>query len=169
MTPNTTFEIRRSIGGWQMSGVYDAAALRGTPLGAHATDPTKFVLAGTASDPAATGSNFLGFLERDCTAAGPTLADHIYPGRLELPYKAGTEVSIIKAAEVEAEGTDRINVGSGTGQLNGSTVVGTKVSFRAGKFSAWVANETAYFTVSANNLEASDGTSLRMRFEMIGA
>ncbi len=166
--PNTTFEILRAIAGWQASGVFDAAADRGTPLGAHATDATKFVLAGSANAPSATGSNFIGFLERGCTVLGPTLADHIYPGRLELPYKAGTEVSVIKAAEVEVEGADRI-LTSGTGTLDTNSVVGIKVTFRNGKFSAWQTGETAYFTLSANNLTPMDSGALRMRFEAIGA
>lgn len=166
--PNTTFEIRRAIAGYQASGVLDTAAVRGTPLGAHATVDGKFVLAGTASAPAATGSNFVGFLERDCVVGGPTLPDHVYPNRIELPYTAGFEVSVIKAAEVEVEGGDRLLI-TGTGSLSTNTVVGTKITFREGKFAAAQSGETVYGTVSANNLTPATENALRMRFEMLVA
>lgn len=167
--PNTTFDIVRGHPGFPQSGTLNFAADRGMPMGAaigdssaSAADDNSFELAGWTT----AGQNFLGFLERDCTVAGPTLADHVYPGRLELPYKVGQKVTLIKAAAVEAEGLDRIMT-SGTGLLSSSTAVGTKISFRAGKFAAAQSGEIAYFTLAANNLTPSEAGALRMRFEAV--
>ena len=170
--PLSNFEIVRAYPGRQQSGVLNFAASRGTPLGALTTDTSASAAAANSFELAGAngnyGQNFLGFLERDCTVAGPTLADHIYPNRLELPYKVGTEVSVIKAAAVEAEGTDFL-LTSGTGALTTSTAVGTKISFRNGKFSAAQSGEIAYFTVAANNLTPYTASALRMRFEAVGS
>lgn len=156
----TKFEILRAYAGFQASRKYASAAVRGTPLGAHATDGESFALAGP--------KNFMGFLERDCTVEGPTLADHIYPGRLELPYKAGYEVSVIKASEFEAEGTDYLLL-SGTGYLSSTTAVGTPITVENGKLRvAVLGTDNPYWTVSAKGLTPVDTDGVRLRFEAIG-
>jgi hypothetical protein len=157
--PVSYFDITRAYPGYQVSRKYAAAALRGTPLGAHASDNDSFALAGP--------KNFMGFLERDCTLTGPTLADHVYPGRLELPYKAGYEVSVIKASAFEAEGSNYLLL-SGTGALSNSTAIGTPVTVENGLLRvAVLGTDIPYWTVSAKAVDPVDAGAVRLRFEAI--
>ena len=141
------FEIRRGYPGNNISRKYASAAVRGLALGAHASDPESAALAG--------GTNFIGFLTRAVQVGGPVLADHVYPGRLELPFNAGDEVSLCKADEVELE--DKLLVGtattrlvtSGTGAISTSTSVGAELSFTSGKVYVKQSGDITYYTLSA--------------------
>src|SRR5690242_7678902 len=119
------FEIKRWNPSQYISRVLNVAAPRGTPIGPHDTDPTAGQLA--------TPTKYLGVLLRDCTVTGPVLADHVYPGRLELPYKVGDAVSLAKVQEIEVEGPPNnsgaagnsgLLVTAGTGAITATTAVG---------------------------------------------
>lgn len=143
------FRVRRprSVGdNNRPSRKYNATCVYGQPLGAHASDNDAFAVA--------TGKNFMGFCSRAVTAGGPALADHVYPGRLELPYKQNDEVTLIDAEEIEVPST--MCLLSGTGLVDGTTARGTAISFNAaGLFYIAQAGDIPYFTV-AGQLAAED-------------
>lgn len=161
------FDIRRPDPGWRASRVFNpnqfaglttAGTLvisRGTALGPHASDPNQCDMAD--------GKNFIGFVMRDVNVGGPSLADHVYPNRLELPYALGTEVSMEKAYEVDAEGAGFL-VTSGTGALSVATAVGATISFNDGRFYAAQTGDQVFYRVSAI-LTPTIAGNLRMRFE----
>ena len=151
--------------GAQVAGTETAP--RGLALGAHATDENQLAPAGP--------KNFLGFLTRRVVVGGLSLADRVFgvtsatPVGTESPFTDGLEVTAELAKTVEAEGTSYL-LTSGTGALTTSTAVGALISFapdNSGRFYAAQAGDNTFFTVSANNLTSSDGTSLRMRFERV--
>lgn len=74
-----------------------------------------------------------GCLTRDVKVGGPTLADHVYPGRLELPFTAGLQASFEKAEEFEAEGTDYLAASGGGGAITSGTTLETELSLINGK------------------------------------
>lgn len=97
------FEITRSSPKKNISTVYAIAAIRGLAL-AKSTDTVSMLADGIKP--------FIGHLTRDVVVGGPVLADHVYPGRLELPFTAGTEVSTAFADALEIEGTTMIQAAS---------------------------------------------------------
>jgi phage protein U len=111
-------------------------------------------------------AHYVGFVTRDVTTDGPTLADHVYPGRLELPFEAGDKVSVEKADAVAAEGSDYILI-SGTGAITSGTAVGTQLSFVGGKFRVKQSADVAYFTLAAQLTPEEVGNSVRIRAEAI--
>lgn len=140
-----------------ISGIYDAAAPVGTPLGMHASDPTKFSLAG--------GKTFQGFLTRKVTTDGPVLADHVFPNtRAELAFKAGEEVSLEQADEADIGAG--LCVTSGTGAIATNTAVGTGLSFVNGKIYQAQAGDFTFYRLSAQ-LPPQDGEAVRIRIEKL--
>jgi hypothetical protein len=110
----------------------------------------------------ATGTSFLGFLARDVVADPHTLTEYAFPTNpLELPYKQGDKVAIMTdVEEIEVEGADFINIGSGAGQIDGTTAVGTKLTFGSGKFKTVENGEIAFFELAAK-LDALNGGTVR--------
>lgn len=152
------FNITRPSASRYVSGKYTGTALRGAPMGAHASDDEAFAVA--------TGTNFIGFVTRPVTADGDVLANHIYPGRIETDFKSGGYVTLEKADEVEVAGADYID-NSGSNAITSETTVGTKVSFAAGKFAAAEGTDIAYFTLSAQLGNDGDGDNT-VRLEKVG-
>jgi hypothetical protein len=143
------YELRQPYPGPLQSGKYAAAALRGTPMGAHATDEESFDLAGPTT--------FIGFSRRDITVEGVTLEHHFWPGQGDnVPEKAGGYVTIERADEVDVEGNDFM-VKSGTGQITDQTAVGTQLSFYGGKFRVAQASDQPYFMLAAQLTPETDG------------
>jgi len=155
------FEIRRPYRGDHISRKIANAAARGIAYGSHASDPASADLAG--------GTNFLGFVTRDVVAGGPVLADHVFPGRLELPFTAGDECSLCKADEIEVEG-DLNNGGmlttSGTGAITGGSSVGAALSFNNGKLRAAQGGDQVFYRLSAQLTPETVG-NVRIRAEII--
>ena len=158
----SNFEIRREHPGKNISRVFDSTGSRGLALGPDASDVTKAAVAD--------GDQFLGFLTRDVTSTGPVLGDHVYPGRLELPFVAGGEVTLEKADEVEVEG-EAANAGlvvtSGTGAITTDTAVGTGLSFYGGKWREVQTGEIAFYRLSGQ-ITPVNGGSVRFRAEKVG-
>jgi len=111
----------------------------------------------------ATGASpILGFVTRNIMKGGPQLADSIYPGRIDLPTVAGQEASFEYAEEVEAEGTDYI-CGTGARGLDNTTVVGTKLSFDAGRFCKATTGQLAEFQLVGQITPKDSGNACRIR------
>lgn len=120
---------------------------RGTAFGNHATDPNAAILA--------TGTNFAGFVTRDTVLLPRNLREFLHPNAiLETPTIAGEMATLEDYNEIEAEGADYL-VLDGTGAINSSAVVGTKLSFNAGKLRVAQEGENYYFEVTANSAVAS--------------
>ena len=152
------FEATRlDMGAGHISRSFTGTAKRGTAMGAHLTTETACVVA--------TPTNFLGFALREVTTDGPTLEEQVFPA-LEFPYKSGEQISLFKALEVEAEGSDFILL-SGVGQITTQTAVGTLLSFIAGKFYASQSGDMPFYMLSANNLTPEEAGELRIRAERI--
>jgi hypothetical protein len=164
MNPPSNFDITRRHPAGNASALLSIAAPRGFALGAHQVDPEQFT--------PATGVNFIGHLTRDVVVGGLTLADRVFgrstptPTGLAGPFTVGDVVTVEKAMELEAEGTGLLNT-SGTGALSAASTVGTKLSFLDGLLYVAQSGDNAYYTLTAVNLPASDGTSLRIRAEKI--
>jgi len=179
--PFTQFEIlvhgatnnRSRVLNWAGPGASPAAGAlaypRGFPVGAHATDPTQCAPASSQS--------FLGHLTRDVRVGGPVLTDLIFgptnatPTGVTLPWVLGQVVSLESAQEIEAEGVQYI-LTSGVQAVTASTPVGTPLTFINGQLAIFPSGtndpaNVAFYSLSANNLPASDGTSLRIRAERI--
>lgn len=139
-------------------GTYGSAAITGLAMGAGST-------AGTLA-PAA-GKNFLGFLVRAITAAGPTVADHLMsqvdPGSRDIssfPYKAGSTVSLEDADQVHVSGATRV-LATGTGALDGDTALFTGISFDGnGLFYAAQTGDEVYFRLTAKPGTDADGDTI---------
>lgn len=129
------FEVKRPYPGQRISLVYESAAKRGVAIQADTTTPSKGALA--------TG-DYLGFLTRDVVATLDVAERAVWPGRLELPFIAGGQVSIERADAIEAEGTDYL-VTSGTGALAAETSLGTDLSFASGKLRVKQSGDRAVF------------------------
>lgn len=158
---DSNFEIRRKYPGMHISRIFDSTGVRGLALGPDPSDSTKAVVAD--------GDQFLGFLTRDVTTDGPVLADHVYPGRLELPFKSGSEVSLEKADEVEVEGeagNAGLLVTSGTGAITTGSTVGTALSFSGGKLYAAQGSDQVFYRLSAQ-LTPVNGGAVRIRAEVV--
>ncbi len=184
MNPTSPFEIVRRQKTLNSSGVFVSAAFalisgsddaiaaaagtetakRGIPVGVDPNNPEGFILAGP--------NNFVGHLTRRVVIGGLTLSDRIFgvtsavPVGLESPFVDGAEVTAELAQTIEAEGSDYL-LNSGTGLINSSTPVPSKLSFNNGRLSVAQANETPFYLLVANNLDATDGVSLRIRAERI--
>ncbi len=156
-------EITNPGAGVNLSRIVDAAAIRGLAMQEHATDPTKAV-------PATPNGVFLGFLTRGVAVGGPSLADHVYQGRLELPETAGQGCSIEPGDEVEVEGAEYI-LGSGTGAVNTGNVAGLTAgsslfNFNNGLFRLVQTNERAEYVLSAK-LTPVDGAQVKLRLRKL--
>lgn len=103
----------------------------------------------------------VGFVTREVTVAGPTLADHVYPGRTQLPFKATEEGSFEYAEEVEAESSVYLDAA-----LISSHANGTKCTFAAGKFVATATGKIAEFIV-VENMTPEVAGNVRLRLQKI--
>lgn len=164
--PRTSFEITQRDAELVESRVFtlpaSASVLRGTALAQHPTDPDQGIL---ANDDRA----FVGFLTRDVTLEGPALADSVFPGRIETPFKSGSAVGLdVGAREIEAEGTDVV-MQSGGRAVNGSTAVGALLAFQDGKIALASTGKLAYFVLSAQVAAVDSANSFRIRARYIGA
>lgn len=120
------FEISRPGPGRHISLILPAgAAVRGLAYQESATAGTAELADGTKP--------IVGFSTREVKVDGPALGDVVFPGRLELPFKAGQEGSFEQAEEVQAEGTDYI-VTDGAGAVSSGTALETEMSFLGGKW-----------------------------------
>lgn len=120
---------------------------RGIAFGEHATDPNAAILA--------TGTNFAGFVTRDTVLSPRDLREFLHPDHLlETPTIAGEMATLKDYNEIEAEGADHL-VLDGTGAINSSAVVGTKLSFNAGRLRVAQEGENYYFIITANSAVAS--------------
>lgn len=151
------WEIRRHYPGSNVSLQISTAAKRGQAVQITSSDPTKGELCGS-------NGSFAGFLTRNVTADGPSLADHVYPGRIELDATIGDTVSLERADAFEAEGSDYLY--SGTGALTSGSTIGTELSFVNGKIRAVQSGETAYYKLAAV-LTAETAGNLRILAEAI--
>jgi hypothetical protein len=176
MTPTSQFEILRRPGNLQnasakftsaylaTSGVAAVAgtesAPRGLALGAHPTDPEQFSPAGP--------NTFTGHLTRRVVVGGLSLADRVFgttspvPVGVESAFYDGLDVTVEKGEEVELEGSNYLLL-SGVAAVLTSTPVGTQLSFRNGLVCVAQTGDTAWNTLTANNLTSTDGSSLRIR------
>jgi len=173
MTPSSQFEITRRLPGHNASLKWPAGlslpasgvvqAHRGTMVGVDSTDPEAAALA--------THNNFIGFLTRRVLIGGLSLTDRVFgvtsdnPVGVEAPFKSGEEISLEKALEVECEGSFYLY--SGTGQITSLTAVPSSLSFINGQVRVAQSGEIVRATLTANNLTSTDGTSLRIRMEML--
>jgi hypothetical protein len=176
MIPTSQFEILRRPGMLQnASARFTSNALaasgtavavgtetvpRGLALGAHPTDEGQFALAGP--------STFTGHLTRRVVVGGMSLSDRIFgvtspiPVGVETAFTDGLDVTVEKGEEVELEGSAYI-LTSGVAAVLTSTPVGTQLSFRNGQVCVQQTGDTAWNTLTANNLTSTDGSSLRIR------
>jgi hypothetical protein len=106
---------------------------------------------------------YAGFLTRETVVGGPVLADHVYPGRLELPFTAGDEASLEKAEQFEAEGTDFLDAA-----LIASNAVDTEIALIGGKAKAAAQGNYVEFIVAAVLTPQDSDNTVRLRFEKIG-
>lgn len=145
-------------------------APRGLALGAHATNGEALTLA--------SAGNFKGFLTRRVVVGGLTAFERAIggvvsptPQGLEAPFTDGLEVTVEAAQTIECEagGAENYFVTSGTGAITTGTPVGAQLSFSSGT-GLWYQAQTGDVvrgTLDANNLTSSDGTSLRIRVELV--
>lgn len=178
MRPTSKFEILRRKSVLNASGTFTSpsyslvsegteTAPRGLALGPHPTNPEAFDVA------YGDGNGYLGHLTRRVVKGGLTEVERLL-GRVdsqtpighESPFKDGEEVSVERAEEFEAEGPDLI-LTSGTGAIDETTPVGTPLSFYHGKVRAAQANDTVYFTLSANNLDPVDDGNEDLRIRCV--
>jgi len=175
MTPNTQFEILRRKPWLNASANFSSSQLasgvsgtetaaRGLALGPHATDGEQFSLAA--------GNGFIGHLTRKVVIGGLTLSDRVFgvtsatPVGLESPFSDGLEVTVEKAEEIECEGSTYLY--SGTGQITSQTTVPQQLSFINGQLRIAQSGETAFYSLTANNLTAAVAGNLRIRAVAIG-
>jgi hypothetical protein len=124
-------EIKRLSGKPAEGGVLAVAALRGQVVQRTALET--FELAdGTRPD--------VGCLTRDVIAGGPAVTESIFPGRIELPFTVGQEVSAERADLIEAEGADFLDV-----SIEAGTAEKTLLTFTGGKLSTVAGGQTAFF------------------------
>lgn len=135
-----------------------AAAMRGQAYQESATAGTAELADGTKP--------LTGFVTRDVVVGGPTLGDAIYPGRLELPFKAGDEASFEKGEAVEAEGGDFIILAPASNGLDASTALETDLSFSAGKFIVAAGAAKKFYRLKEIKTPEVEG-NLRIRVEAI--
>lgn len=170
------FEIRRRPEGHRnVSVIVDDAAPRGLAMMRSLTAPEKGVPANPNSSSL---GQFLGFLTRPVVVGGPTTiqraqlwGDSPLTKELELPFVAGGECSLEMADAVIAEGSDNILL-SGTGAITAATALGTRCSFKDGKFYEAQANDDVLYALSDNSEIAgsqltAEGDGPRCRFERI--
>jgi len=167
--PFTSAYLAANSGTGAVAGTVTAP--RGLALGASASNN------GEALVPASAGT-FKGFLTRRVVVGGLTPFERAIggvvsptPQGLEAPFTDGLEVTVELAQTIECEagGTDSYFVQSGTGAITTGTALGTALSFASGTGLWYVAqgSDTVRGTLDANNLTSSDGTSLRIRIELV--
>jgi hypothetical protein len=98
-----------------------------------------------------------GFCSRKVLVGGPGLGDHIYPGRLELPFTATQEAAFELAEEVEAEGANYID-----GSITGGTALKTPLMFTAGKFALATTGKWSEFML-VEQMTPEVGGNVRIR------
>jgi len=123
-----------------------------------------------------------GFVTRNVLIGGPTLADAIYPNRIELPFQDGTAGSFEQAEEVEAEGYGATFNGdtqatgaylySGTGGTAGNTIsnataTGTRASFLNGQFCVATTGMYSEYYITAILPPNNPANTFRVRFGLI--
>jgi hypothetical protein len=153
------FEIIRHSKSDNVSLIIPVAASRGVAFQVDGSDPTKGKLAAVAG-------HFVGFLTRNVTVTGPALADHVYPGRLELDVKVGDACSLEKADAVEAESSVYL-MDSGTGAIDANTAVDSPLAFKQGRFYVAQSGDTPYFKLAAHLTPEDSGNATRIRAEVI--
>lgn len=151
-------EIERLSGKPNEAGTYGAAALRGVFL------QFKAAAGGVDSISAlelADGSREdAGCLTRDVLVGGPVLADHVFPGRIELPFTAGEEVSVEKADRLVVEGADFIH------DVLVGTAVKEKLSLNGGKVCIAAAGQVILFELM-EQLTPEVAGNVRIRIQRI--
>lgn len=169
------FEIRRRSPHRNISAIVANAAVRGLAMMRDLTTPTNAV---PANPNASTPGSFLGFLTRAVVDGGPTViqraqlfGDTPYVKELELPFASGQECSLDLADAVIAEGIDHI-VGSGTGAITNSTPLGTRCSFKNGRFYEAQSGDDVLYALTdssavAGSLLVAGGDGPRCRFEVV--
>lgn len=136
----------------------NAAALRGNFFQESAT-------AGTAE--VADGSKPLaGFVTRDVVVGGPVLGDHIYPGRIDLPFTAAQEASFEMPESFEAEGADFFQVG-GTGPVVAGTALQTELAFVLGKLRIAQTADIVEYVIVEQQTAKNAANSFRIRAEKV--
>lgn len=176
--PSSPFEITRRDPAGNASGTYPSAvrlaalapatgatvAVRGLALTADDQDPTCFIPSGPTSH--------IGHLTRDVVKDGATLADRVFgrtttgPTGIAGPFTAGSEVSVEKAHEIEAE--DPLILLSGARAITAATAPGSRLTFEDGKVALWLSGDQAFMTLTANNLQTSTASNtLRIRAERL--
>lgn len=149
------FEIRQSMAGKTVSGTLPNAAY---PRG-------KAMMISDVSD---AGARTLvlaegkcdGFLTRDVrTGTVPRTSDELlFPNSsLETPFLAQKEGTLEDADEFEAEGSDFLKTGAGTGQITGATAAGTKLSFESGVLYVAQEGDVAQYELIAQMTPEVDG------------
>jgi hypothetical protein len=168
MNPTSPFEITRRDPSINASAVFTPAAgfdpvPRGFALGAHATDATAFDVA--------QHNTFIGHLTRQVKVGGLSITDRWFgmtsetPVGVESPFVAGQEVTIQKAKEIEAEGSDYL-VLSGTGAIAADTAVGTNLSFYNGYLRQTQNEEVPNYVLTAHLAPMTPG-GIRIRAERV--
>jgi len=170
------FEIRRRAPHRNISVIVDNDAPRGLAIMRSKTAPEKGVPANPNSS---TLGQFLGFLTRPVVTGGPTViqraqlyGDSPAIKELELPFVAGAECSLEMADAVVAEGEDNIVAASGTGAITNATAIGTRCSFKNGRFYQAQSNDDVLFALADNSgisgsQLTAEGDGPRCRFERI--
>jgi len=175
LQPTSKFEILRRRSPVNASAKYTSAYLtaqgaaavagtetapRGLGLGAHATDPDYFDLAGP--------NDFIGHLTRRVLVGGLTLADRVFgvtsptPVGVESAFQDGLEVSLETGEEIEVEGLG-VYLYSGSNMITTATTPGTGLTFQNGMLRVAQATELVPYTLTANNLTPVDTGALRIR------
>lgn len=128
--------IRKLTGKINQSAIFaTAGAVRGLFLERKGGTEDEFQVAGgTVLD--------AGCLTRDVTTDGPTLAAHVYPHIADnrLPFKAGGQVSVEHAQELEVEGTDFLH-----SSVDVNTANDTPLSLTGGKISTVASGQIPLF------------------------
>lgn len=163
-TPKQAFEITQYDTGRPVESriLLQPDGVTSLPQGTALAQSNADTAAGDLALLAGTAGGFIGFLSRDISVEGATLADKVFPGRLERPFKFGSAVGIEHAVEVEFEGTAHA-VLSGTGALSAGTTAGTKLNFAGGKFRAAQGSETPYFELTHVLPAEITGNTFRVR------
>jgi hypothetical protein len=185
ITASSPFEILRRKKTLNFSGQFISAYLAansgtGTAVAGTETAPRGLALGTSTTNPEAlipaTDNNFVGFLTRRVVVGGLTPFERAIggvvsatPQGLEAPFTDGLEVTaeLAQTIECEAGGAESYFVQSGTGAITTSTPVGTPLSFNNGLWYAAQSTDTPRGNLTANNLNSSDGTSQRIRVELI--
>lgn len=139
------FEILRLSNVRTEAGILSVAAKRGQFVQIKAAGDTNAVADAVLALELADGTQpDAGCLTRNVVADGPPLADHVFPGRLELDFTVGHEVSAEKADKLEAEGDDYL-----TANITNALTIGTQLSLTGGKLDTVAAGQLPLFQLLA--------------------